>query len=153
MGRIYEATKAWLATTGWRFMEHPERSYVAFPCQGRHALWQCYAMANEERERFVFHAVAAVRAPEAARLEVAEYITRVNYRVLLGNFYLDFSDGEIGYKTSFATDGVDDPTSLLAPTVFANLHTADRFFPGLTAVMYGGSTPQQAVELVLSASC
>lgn len=150
MGRIYDAMTAWLEADDWRFQENAEETYVVTAFQGRHAVWNCCAQAREEQEQFVFYAVAGVKAPEAARKEVADFLTRANYGLILGNFELDFSDGEIRYKTSFDAEDLDDPTPLFKSCIYANVLTADRYFPGLTAVMYGGSTPEQAVELVES---
>ena len=151
MGRIYDALKAWFEADEWKYQENPEDSFLVTAFQGRHAVWNCYAQTREEQEQFVFYAVAGVKVPEAARSEVADFLTRANYGLILGNFELDFSDGEIRYKTSFDSEGLDDPTPLFKSCVYANVLTADRYFPGLTAVMYGGSTPEQAVELVESA--
>ena len=151
MGRMYDAMKAWFEADDWKYQENPDESFIVMAFQGRHAVWQCYAQAREEQGQFVFYAVAGVKAPEAARNEVSDFLTRANYGLILGNFELDFSDGEIRYKTSFDSEGLDDPTPLFKACVYANVLTADRYFPGLTAVMYGGSTPEQAVELVESA--
>ena len=151
MGRIYDTMAAWFTSDDWKFQENADESFLITAFQGRHAVWQCYAQAREEQEQFVFYAVAGIKAPEQARSEIADFITRANYGLILGNFELDFNDGEIRYKTSFDAEGLDDPTALFKSSVYANVLTADRYFPGLTAVMYGGSTPAQAVELVESA--
>ena len=39
--------------------------------------------------------------PEA----IAEFLTRTNYSMIIGNFELDFADGEIRYKTSIDVQG------------------------------------------------
>jgi len=148
VGRIYDAMTAWFQADDWKVQENPDESFLVAAFQGRHAIWQCYAQSREEQEQFVFYSVAGVKAPEQARSEVADFLTRANYGLILGNFELDFSDGEIRYKTSFDAEGLEDPTPLFRSCIYANVLTADRYFPGLTAVMYGGSTPQQAVELV-----
>jgi len=151
VGRIYDAMKDWFRADDWRFQENDEKTFLVMSFQGRHALWQVFAQAREEQQQFVFYAVAGVKAPEQARGEVAEFITRANYGLVLGNFELDFSDGEIRYKTSFDGEDTEDLAPLIRACVYANLLTAERYFPGLTAVMYGGSTPEQAVALVESA--
>ena len=38
--------------------------------------------------------------PENKREMVSEYINRVNYGTILGNFEIDMNDGEVHYKTS-----------------------------------------------------
>ena len=148
VGRIHDAFTDWLHADDWSFQENPEKSYVVFSFQGQHALWQCVGQAREAQHQFVFYCVAAVKAPEPARSEVAEFLTRANYGLVVGNFELDFSDGDIRYKTSFQAEGLTDLPPLFRSCVYAGVYTADKYFPGLTAVMYGGSTPEQAVQLV-----
>jgi len=36
---------------------------------------------------------------------VAEFINRANYGIIIGNFEMDFADGEIRYKTSIDVQG------------------------------------------------
>ncbi len=120
--------------------------------EGEHATWQCYAQAREKEGQFVFYVVAAIKVPEAQRMEAAEFFTRANFGLVLGNFELDFSDGEIRYKTSVDCEDIPVLGACFRPCVFAGVLTADRYFPGLTAVLYGGSTPEQAVAMVESQS-
>lgn len=148
MGRIYDAMTAWFESDDWKIQANAEESYAVTAFQGRHALWNCLAQAREEQEQFVFYAVAGVRAPEAARGEVAEFLTRANYGLIMGNFEFDYGTGEIRYKTSFDAEGIADPGPLFHTCVYANVVTADRYFPGLTAVMFGGTTPEQGVAMV-----
>ena len=147
MGRIYDAMQAWFDSDDWKYQADPDGAVLIMIFQGRNAVWNCYARAREEQEQFLFYAVAGMKVPEPARAEVAEFLTRANYGLVLGNFEMDFSDGEIRYKTSFDAEDIADPAPLFKTAVYANVLTADRYFPGLTAVMYGGSTPQQAVEM------
>jgi hypothetical protein len=73
-----------------------------------------------------------------------EYLTRINYGLIIGNFEMDFDDGEIRYKTSI--DVEDDPLTpaLIRPVIYVNLLNMDRFLPGLEAVLTGELTPQAA---------
>ncbi len=45
-------------------------------------------------------------------MAVAEFITRANFGIVIGNFEIDFSDGEIRYKTSIDVEG-DRPSFAL----------------------------------------
>lgn len=45
-------------------------------------------------------------------MAVAEFIARGNFGIVIGNFEIDFSDGEIPYKTSIDVKG-DRPSFAL----------------------------------------
>ena len=77
---------------------------------------------------------------------VAEFITRANFGMIIGNFEFDYSDGEIRYKTSVDLEGVEVQSNLLRNLVYANVLTMDKYFTGLMRVMYGGITPDEAIR-------
>ena len=41
--------------------------------------------------------LSAGRGAEIKRQDIAEYLTRANYGMVMGNFEMDYSDGEIRY--------------------------------------------------------
>ncbi|MEO3704272.1 hypothetical protein [Trichormus azollae] len=49
---------------------------------------------------------------KSQRMAVAEFIARGNFGIVIGNFEIDFSDGEIPYKTSIDVKG-DRPSFAL----------------------------------------
>lgn len=150
MGRIYDAMRDWFDDAEWRVEEHPEQGIIATAVEGEHGSWRCFARANEESELFVFYAVAEVGAPEDRRQAVAEFLTRANYGLLIGNFELDVDDGEVRYKSSVDLEGSPIVAPLIRQCVHSCLMTADRYLPGLRAVAEGGAEPAEAVAAVES---
>ena len=148
MGRIYDTMVAWFREDDWNFQEAEEDGFLVLAFQGKNATWQCFAQASEEREQFVLYSVAPVRVAEDKLATMAEFLTRANYGLVLGNFELDYADGEVRYKTSFDASGVVDLVPLFMPCVYANVLTADRYFPGITAVLYASQTPEEAIAFV-----
>jgi hypothetical protein len=110
----------------------------------------CYAQVVEDEEtaQFIFYSVCPVNVPENKRLSVAEFITRANYGLLIGNFELDLVDGEVRFKTSI--DVKDDRLSsaLFQPLVYTNVVMMDRYLPGIMAVIYGGVSPENAIAQI-----
>ena len=77
---------------------------------------------------------------------VSEFITRANFGMIIGNFELDLSDGEVRYKTSVDLEGVDIQSNMLRNLLYANVLTMDKYFTGLMRVIYGGITAQEAIQ-------
>jgi hypothetical protein len=71
--------------------------------------------------------------------------------MIIGNFEMDYSDGEIRYKTSVDIEDVDLSEPLLRHMIYANVLTMDKYFPGLMRVLYGGISPVVAIEEVEAA--
>ncbi len=63
-------------------------------------------------------------------------------------FALDFSDGEIRYKTSLDVEADRLTPTLVKQLIHANVLTLDNYLPGILAVMEGVSSPEEAIAAV-----
>ncbi len=118
--------------------------------QGHHGRLVCFAQAKEAENQFVFYSYSPERVPEDRRLPMAEFITRANYGLVLGNFEMDFADGELRFKTSIDVEGTQLTPELVKPIIYANVLTMDEYLPGILAVIQSGTSPAEALDLVLA---
>ena len=130
----------------WPFLQ-VDGSVLQMNFQGQNGRWTCYAQVRPEVGQFVMYSVCPIMVPDTLRMTVAEFITRANYGLIIGNFELDFDDGEVRYKTSLDAENAALSPELLQPLVYANVWTMDRYLPGLMAVIYGHALPQAAIAL------
>ncbi len=139
--------RAFFEEEEWEFVRIEEEVWqVMF--QGNHGQWRCYARLKQETQQFLFYSICPVRVREEYRLAIAEFLTKVNYGMILGNFELDFTDGEIRYKTSIDVEGDRLSVALIRPLVYANVTMMDQYLPGLVAMMESGVSPQEAIAIV-----
>jgi len=124
--------------------KHAYRTYYS----GRNGEMRCYAQILIDLEQFVFYVVAMLKVPEDARVAAAEYITRANYGLRIGNLEMDFSDGEVRFKGSVDFEGLELSPQLIRNTVYPAVQTMDRYLPGLLKVAFGGKTPVEAIAEV-----
>jgi hypothetical protein len=129
----------------WKFADIEGQSALRLGCTGENGEWTCYAQIREEPGRFIFYSVLAVKAPEAKRAAAAEFITRANYGMVLGNFEMDFGDGEIRYKTSAYLEDVEPSRDFFHTLVYTNLLVTDKYLPGIMSVIYAGMPAEQAI--------
>lgn len=113
---------------------------------GKNGDLRCYAIVRVDLEEFLFYAVAPVKVPEEVRMSVAEYLTRANYGLRIGNFELDYSDGEVRYKSSLDFEGQMLTQDLIRNAIYPAVHTMDRYLAGLLRVSFGGATPHEAID-------
>lgn len=118
--------------------------------QGENGLWNCYAQARETEEQFVFYSIYPELVSEDKRLTMAELLTRLNYGLVIGNFEMDFNDGEIRYKTSIGVEGNILTHQVIKRLVYANVTIIDHYLPGIQAVMDGNIPPEEAIALIES---
>jgi len=146
MGRIYNALVGFLHDENWAFTPMEGRTALVLTANGEHGMYTCYAQAREETEQFVFYSFYAVKAPESKRITAMEYVTRANYGLIIGNFELDMSDGEVRYKTSVDVEGEPLTPGMIRLLILANLSTADRYLPGFMLVLYGNRSAAEAIH-------
>lgn len=147
MGKIYDALLQFF-NDGWFFTQNDEETFLRLLYDGKNGEWNAYAQALEERSQFIFYSVYPQSIPEIQRPNMAELLTRINYGLILGNFEMDYADGEVRFKTSVDVENSDLTTELIKPVVFANLGTLDRYWPALAAIAAGGVGPPEALALV-----
>ncbi len=148
MGTLYDAVIQFFEDDDWKFMEVAPGKALRLGVSGRNGEYDCYAVINEERETFRFMSQVPVKIPADQRLIVAEFLTRANYGLTIGNFEMDFEDGEIRYKTSIDVEGDRLTPPLVANLVNANILTIDQYFPGIMKVVYGGVSPEEAIQSI-----
>ena len=148
MGTVFDAVKKFFNDDEWYFMEVDNRAMLQMGFQGKNGKWTCYAQTNEEQFLFFFYSVCPINVPAEKRLAASEFISRANYGMKVGNFEMDFNDGEIRFKTSIDVENTELTPPLISNQVYANVWTLDRYLPGIFSVVYGDKEPKDAIEEV-----
>ena len=100
----------------------------------------------EEEERFIFYIEFAGRTPKTRRTEVAEFVTRANWGILIGNFELDFEDGSVRYKSSVGYTNSRLTKALVRNAIGAARDACEAFGPALHSVMDGTKSVAAALK-------
>ncbi|NES73010.1 MAG: YbjN domain-containing protein, partial [Okeania sp. SIO2D1] len=116
--------------------------------QGQNGKWTCYARTRVEQSQFVFYSICPVKVPKPKRRAVGEFISRANYGMIIGNFELDFVEGEIRYKTSTDVEGLTLTLALIKRLVYTNVMMMDEYLPGITSVIKGEASPEEAIAQI-----
>ncbi|RQH18220.1 YbjN domain-containing protein [Okeania hirsuta] len=141
---------AYFTKDDWTFTKLQGQSVLQMAYQGKNGLWNCYAQARETEEQFVFYSIHPELVSEEKRLAMAELLTRINYGLIIGNFEMDFNDGEIRYKTSIAVEGNILTYKVIKRLVYANVAIMDYYLPGIRAVMDENILPEEAIAIIES---
>ncbi|GAP07303.1 putative bacterial sensory transduction regulator [Anaerolinea thermolimosa] len=153
MGRITETAENFFLEDGWPVIRTDNPLVLRTSFEGKNGLFSCIAQAREEQEQFVFYSIFPVSTPMDKLNQVVEFITRANYGLIIGNFEVDLTDGEIRFKTSVDLEGgAEAMLPLIRNVIYANVLIMDRYFSGLLRVMYGGISPEEAVQEIEGSS-
>ena len=143
-GKIYQAMLNFFSEEDWEFTKLQGELTLRLACKGKNGQWNCYALANETQQRFLFYSLYPQDIPPVNRIVIAELLSRANHGMEIGNFELDFDSGEIRFKTSLDVTGDRLTPDLIKQLVYANVLTIDQYFHSIQAVL-DGATPTDAI--------
>lgn len=142
----FETLRGFLEEDGW----YPQRLADSYTLRmgfaGTHGQTTCFAQIDLERQLFLFYVVAPVKVPELLRGAVAEFVTRANYGLRIGNFEMDYRDGEVRYKSVLTFEGAGLGATPIHNVIYPAVQTMDHYLPGLMSVIYGGREPAGAIQ-------
>jgi len=147
-GQIFAEMVNFFQQDEWPFYQIEGQPVLQTAFQGDNGKWTCLARAREQQQQMVFYSICPVNVPENKRLAVAEFITRANYGTIIGNFELDFNDGEIRYKTSIDVQGDSLSFELIKQLVYANVTMMDEYLPGILSVIEKDVSPKDAIAQI-----
>ena len=144
-GALLSRLKGAFIENRWPFSEVRGAPVLLSELSGALGTWKFYAQAVEEQGLILLYSICPLRAPGERRSELAQFLTRANYGLAVGNFELDFEDGEIRYKTVLQLQGDEVDSSTLKRLVRANGIAMETYLPGIDAVI-GGTPALSALE-------
>lgn len=145
MTGIFSELIDYMEEEDWKYEILEGETIIRFHFKGRSGRLLCYGEVDEEKYWLIFYSYMPVNSTPEKMADVAEFITRANRGMRIGNFELDFDDGEVRYKTSLDIEGGDLTSKMIDNLLRANLTTIDRYFAGMMELIYG---EKSAVEII-----
>lgn len=131
----------------WPYQKSDDTTLTA-AYQGVNDTFLCLVHTREAQQQLMVYSLSPVDAPESQRPAMAEFVTRANQGLFVGNFELDYADGEVRCKTSLSVQGALLTPTLIRELITPNLLLMDKYLPGIKAVADGTLTSQAAIALV-----
>lgn len=147
-GPIFDDLVEFFTGDDWSPEQIEDEPVLSMNFEGEHGSWTCLAFAYDDRERVVFTSLLPVEVPEEKRLAAAEFLTRANFGMEIGNFDMDFSDGAVQFRTSIDIEGGELTPKMIQNLAYLNVTVSDQYLPGLVMVVEGEAAPVEAIEKV-----
>ncbi|MEO1427802.1 MAG: YbjN domain-containing protein [Cyanobacteria bacterium J06633_8] len=116
-------------------IENEEKLGVTY--RGDNGEWDCYIVVKEVEQICSVYGIFPETIPQEKLPTVAEFLMRINTRLLVGNFELNFDTGEIYFKTSIDVEGDCFSEALLHQLFYTNAFTTDCYFPEIYKIIAG----------------
>lgn len=145
---VSEVLREFLDEDDWNYVQLEDGNTLQMSYQGDNGRWTCYASPADDSRRFMFYSVAPLEAPANKIATMAEFLTKANYGLMIGNFELDYNDGEIRYKTSIDVENEQLTTNLVRNLIYVNLETMDNYLPGIVGILNNQLSPDEAIAKI-----
>lgn len=108
-----------------------------------------YIDKRPEQNQVLIYTHCPTIVPFNQRLRISEFITRANHNLIIGNFEMDFEDGELRYKATYFYEEVFNYSEeIFLKNLFTTFHLMDRYLPGIMSVIYAIITPLEAINQI-----
>ncbi len=155
MASLFETVQEFFVAKGWATEERDDGTLRMKYLDGKNAKWTCVARVREELGQVMFMSIMPGTVPPSKRPAVAEYIARANFGLVVGNFELDFGDGELRFRTGLDLGPGGHEGAAFARlfdlSIGANLRSLDSYIVGVFRVV-GGTKPADALAATLAAN-
>ena len=130
---IANAVRSFLVNDDWKFDFNADRGVFNFGLNIDGKLGKLDYSIRVRENFFTVYAVAPINADRKdpkAMAAMAEFITRANYGLPNGNFEMDFSDGEIRYKSFVPCDDTMPSRSIIRRSITSSRCYVRKIFTG-----------------------
>jgi hypothetical protein len=148
MTGLFSALIDYMEEEDWKYEILEGETIIRFHFKGSAGRLLCYGEVDEEKCWLIFYSYMPVNAPAEKMAHAAEFVTRANRGMRIGNFELDFDDGEIRYKTSIDVEGGELSSKMIDNLLRANLSTINRYFAGLMELIYGDKPASEVIKRI-----
>jgi hypothetical protein len=146
---IADAIADYLTEDDWNFSFDEERGAFKFGLKlGTKIKTLSYVVYVKERG-YIVYAVSPISADESdpnVMSEIAEFICRANYGLVMGNFEFDFHDGEIRYKVHVVSDDEVPSSDIIRRSIYCPAIMFKRYAPGIVNVIFNDMPAETAIE-------
>jgi hypothetical protein len=131
----------------WSFTQIKDKTIVILGISGKNGKFQLVADIRESEKQIAFFTICGINTPENKKPEICALLTRLNFGKFLGNFEMDYDDGEIRYKTSMYYGDIKLDDDVIERLVMTNIMTMDISLPSIMSLIYGDISPVEAYNL------
>lgn len=148
---MFKNILSYFDSQGWKYhIPQPEKALVVLGISTESGKYHCIADVDEDLYRFVFFSISPINVPTKKRKTMAELLIRINHNLFLGNFELDFEDGEVRFKTSIIYESVELTQTIIEHIITSNLLAMDKNIELITSFVQSRISINEAINKINS---
>ena len=137
--QLYQRIAEFLDEDGWKYRFREDNGIICSGFRLDNALGAVPLFVDVRSDKYIVFAVPRVKCEPENRFELAEFLTRINYRMIFGDFEMDFSDGEVRFRFPVDCDGENPSDAMIKRSIFMTAAMMNKYGDAICAVMNGVS--------------
>ena len=143
---MFERFKQYLKMVEFNYSIVENETIIMFPYTSK-GNYQCIIDVDEESKVVIIYTILGSLVELEKRNRIAQLLTRINFGIRIGNFEMDYDDGQIRYKTSVIYDGVKGfDNSFLEHLLMYNLVKIDEYYQAIEEGLHTRKTIGKILE-------
>lgn len=148
MNELKQAIQNELENKKIKYSYNDDSNFFAYSVNIDNSIGNIKVIIQLMEERYLVYALISNRAQKPRMSAVAEYLHRVNYGLVDGNFEMDFSSGRIFYKSFVNAKGVSISGAIISDSILVPIMMIRKYGDGLLEVMTGTDTPEAILKKI-----
>lgn len=143
---IKEAIEQYLKNDEWNYTFDEERELIRCGINLRNRLKECRIIADIDETKYLTLALINLNCDEEHRDELAKLLTLINYGLIIGNFEMDYDDGEIRYKVATNCKDCIPSQAVIEDSMMIPAVMFEQFGDAILDVMFGVKSAEEAYK-------
>ena len=141
---LMSTVRSMLDASGYHYHQ-PSSETLAFTIVHEHATYNLFFAVQVTKSLVQLMSNYGSHAPEDRRIAVAEALSRINTVLGLGNFELDFSDGDIRFRVACDVEEGVLSEKMASNMLSCTMYCMERFHDALMRIMFADIEPAVAL--------
>lgn len=137
--QLYQRIAEFLDEDGWKYRFREDNGIICSGFRLENALGAVPLFVDVRSDKYIVFAVPRVKCEPENRFELAEFLTRINYRMIFGDFEMDFSYGKVRFRFPVDCDGETPSDAMIKRSIFMTAAMMNKYGNAICAVMNGVS--------------
>jgi hypothetical protein len=141
-----EVVGEFLNSKQFRYEFDENHNLFSLNLAGNHVNWRCLIYIDNERKTICIRSYYPITIQDQQKIKMAELVARINSRIVLGSFIIDFEQGDIAFDTTHLHGDEPITPAVFEKLYYTNCQTLDEHFKMISAVNLGYTEPVLAVQ-------
>lgn len=147
--KIANVVNTFLTEDDWHFSFDENHGIFNFGLSLKGKLKKINYIIDIKDDEYIVYTVSPLGADEndpQMMANMAEFICRANYGLKMGNFELDYNDGEVRFKIHVCCEDIAPTVAMVKRSIYCPASMFERYGAGIVDIIFNEASGKSAVE-------